>query len=642
MLRQKLASFCLLLLALLSHFGLHVATGRGIGDKHCGSTFCGILNISFPFGLRTQTHSCGSNFNGVELVCENNRTIFPMKKGNFLVKHISYVNQTILLVDASLGDDNCSVPHSSSPWLNPSLGLLGLNRADMNDRGEIYVVNCKTKMINSSANYIDASRCSTSPSDAANGYFYFLRTEAAPSDFHPSCTFEALVPITPSDTTGLSTFDIYQRLLKGTQFKWYFPNDAKVGDDGWQQWNSVSHVVGSLFLGLMYGISLYIRSNTALILRGTSIEGYFVDAPSRGVQIFCVTITGIILARTLLGISCLAVLIIRKLRKRHLSVDDLIENFLQSQTNFMPIRYSYTELKRITRGFKDNLGQGGYGTVFKGKLRSGNLVAVKLLKESKGNGQDFINEVATIGRIHHVNVVQLIGFYVEGKKQALVCDFMTNGSLDKFIFSTGNSSLSWQKMFEIAIGVGRGIEYLHNGCAMKILHFDIKPHNILLDDNFNPKVSDFGLAKLYPVDDSIISLTAARGTFGYMAPDLFYKNIGNISYKADVYSFGMMLMEIVGRRKNLKDSVDHSSQNYFPTWIYDHFELGENMKLEDLSDNENIIVRKMIIFAFWCIQMKPIYRPSMTKVLKMLESEDELLEIPPKSLLFSIDLSSSN
>ncbi|XP_052875387.1 uncharacterized protein LOC128279231 [Gossypium arboreum] len=242
MLRQKLASFCLLLLALLSHFGLHVATGRGIGDKHCGSTFCGILNISFPFGLRTQTHSCGSNSNGVELVCENNRTIFPMKKGNFLVKHISYVNQTILLVDASLGDDNCSVPHSSSPWLNPSLGVLGLNRADMNDRGEIYVVNCKTKMINSSANYIDASRCSTSPSDAANGYFYFLRTEAAPSDFHPSCTFEALVPSTPSDTTGLSTFDIYQRLLKGTQFKWYFPNDAKVGDDGWQQWNSVSHV----------------------------------------------------------------------------------------------------------------------------------------------------------------------------------------------------------------------------------------------------------------------------------------------------------------------------------------------------------------------------------------------------------------
>ncbi|MFQ6621027.1 hypothetical protein Gotur_001876 [Gossypium turneri] len=284
----------------------------------------------------------------------------------------------------------------------------------------------------------------------------------------------------------------------------------------------------------------------------------------------------------------------------------------------MPIRYSYTEIKKITGGFKNKLGQGGFGTVFKGKLQSGKLVAVKLLKESK---------------------VQLIGFCVERKKQALVYDFMINGSLDKFIFSSGSSSLSWQKMFEIVVGVGQGIEYLHNGCAMKILHFDIKPHNILLDDNFNPKVSDFGLAKLYPVDNSIISLTAARGTFGYMAPELFYKSIGGISYKADVYSFGMMLMEIVGKRKNLNASAEHSSQVYFPTWVYDRLQLGENIELEDMTESENSIMRKMIMVAFWCIQMKPIHRPSMTKVLKMLESEDELLEIPPKSLIFSVDMS---
>lgn len=219
---------------------------------------------------------------------------------------------------------------------------------------------------------------------------------------------------------------------------------------------------------------------------------------------------------------------------------------------------------------------------------------------------------------------------------------MTNGSLDKFIFSSGSSSLSWQKMFEIVVGVGRGIEYLHNGCAMKILHFDIKPHNILLDENFNPKVSDFGLAKLYPVDDSIISLTAARGTFGYMAHELFYKSIGGISYKVDVYSFGMMLIEIVGKRKNLNASAEHSSQVYFPTWIYDRLQLGENIELEDMTESENSIMRKMIIVAFWCIQTKPINRPSMTKVLKMLESEDELLEIPPKSLIFSVDMSCNN
>ncbi|XVE53051.1 hypothetical protein DITRI_Ditri02bG0173600 [Diplodiscus trichospermus] len=277
----------------------------------------------------------------------------------------------------------------------------------------------------------------------------------------------------------------------------------------------------------------------------------------------------------------------------------------------MPIRYSYSEIKKMTNGFKIKLGQGGYGSVFKGKLRSGRLVAIKLLNKSKANGQDFINEVATIGRIHHVNVVQLIGFCVEGSKQALVYDFMTNGSLDKIIFSTGSChSLSWEKMWEIAVGVAQGIEYLHRGCEMQILHFDIKPHNILLDENFTSKISDFGLAK----------------------------NIGDISHKADVYSFGMMLMEIVGRRKNLNAFAEHSSQIYFPSWIYNQFDKGERIELEDVTESESIIVRKMIIVAFWCIQMKPTDRPSMGKVLQMLEGELELLEVPPKPFFTSLEL----
>ncbi|EOY13496.1 PR5 receptor kinase [Theobroma cacao] len=185
-------------------------------------------------------------------------------------------------------------------------------------------------------------------------------------------------------------------------------------------------------------------------------------------------------------------------------------------------------------------------------------------------------------------------------------------------------------MFEIALGVARGIEYLHRGCEMQILHFDIKPHNILLDENFIPKVSDFGLAKLYSVDDSIVSLTAVRGTLVYMALELFYKNIGSISYKADVYSFGMMLMEIVRRRKNVNVSAEHSNQIYFPSWIYDRLEEGDIIELGDVTENENKIMRKMVIVAFWCIQMKPTDRLSMSKVLEMLESEVKLLEMPPK------------
>ncbi|GMP67738.1 hypothetical protein CsSME_00027620 [Camellia sinensis var. sinensis] len=273
---------------------------------------------------------------------------------------------------------------------------------------------------------------------------------------------------------------------------------------------------------------------------------------------------------------------------------DTIEGFLQSQNNLMPIRYSYWNIQIMTKGFKDKLGEGGFGCVYKGKLRSDHIVAIKILNKRKANGQDFINEVATIGRIHHVNVVQLIGFCADGFKRALVYDFMPNGSLEKYIFSQeGNISLSCKQMYEISLGVARGIEYLHR------------------DENFTPKVSDFGLAKLFPTDNSNVYVTAARGTMGYMAPELFYKNIGRVSYKVDVYSFGMLLMEMAGRRRNLNADV----------------EMGES------TEEERQMIRKMIITALWCIQMKPDDRPAMNKVVEMLEGNIELVQMPPKPFL---------
>ncbi|MCH99696.1 putative receptor-like protein kinase, partial [Trifolium medium] len=161
----------------------------------------------------------------------------------------------------------------------------------------------------------------------------------------------------------------------------------------------------------------------------------------------------------------------------------------------------------MTGSFKDKVGEGGFGSVYRGKLSSGPFVAIKMLGKPKGNGQDFISEVATIGIIHHANVVRLIGFCFERSKRALVYEFMPNGSLDKYISSKGDAIfLTSKKMYEISLGVARGIAYLHQ---------------------------DFGLAKLYPNDNSIVTLTAARGTIGYMAPELFYKNIGGVSYKAD-------------------------------------------------------------------------------------------------------------
>nr|XP_007161177.1 hypothetical protein PHAVU_001G048700g [Phaseolus vulgaris]ESW33171.1 hypothetical protein PHAVU_001G048700g [Phaseolus vulgaris] len=320
---------------------------------------------------------------------------------------------------------------------------------------------------------------------------------------------------------------------------------------------------------------------------------------------------------------------------KHCSLSDRY-CYLDSSNQKLQCRSSFYEsLEFSIPGFKEKLGEGGFGFVFKAKLLSGPSVAIKMLGKSKGNGQDFISEVATIGRIHHQNVVRLIGFCVSGSKRALIYEFMPNGSLDKFIFSKdGSVHLSYEKIYNISIGVARGIAYLHHGCEMQILHFDIKPHNILLDENFIPKVSDFGLANLYTIDNSIVTMTAARGTIGYMAPELFYKNIGGISYKADVYSFGMLLMEMASKRKNLNTHADHSSQIYFPLWIYDHIRKEEDVDIEDVTEEENKIAKKMIIVALWCIQLKPNDRPSMNRVVEMLEGDIEELEIPPKPILF--------
>ncbi|XP_057423727.1 LEAF RUST 10 DISEASE-RESISTANCE LOCUS RECEPTOR-LIKE PROTEIN KINASE-like 2.2 isoform X2 [Lotus japonicus] len=319
---------------------------------------------------------------------------------------------------------------------------------------------------------------------------------------------------------------------------------------------------------------------------------------------------------------------------RHASVYENIEDFLQGNS-LMPIRYSYKDIKKMTKGFKDKLGEGGYGSVYKGKLRSGIFVGVKMLGKPKANGQEFISEVATIGRIHHGNVVQLIGFCVEASKRALVYEFMPKGSLDKYISSKEDDiSLTYNQMYRISLGVARGISYLHEGCDMQILHFDIKPHNILLDENFNLKVSDFGLAKLYPINNSIVNLTAARGTIGYMAPELFYQNVGGVSYKADVYSFGMLLMEMANRRRNLNPYADNSSEIFLPFWIYDQLKEEREIEIGEVTQEEKNNVKKMFIVALWCIQLRPNDRPSMNKVIEMLEGDVESIIMPPKPSLY--------
>ncbi|CAN6562349.1 unnamed protein product [Malus baccata var. baccata] len=309
-----------------------------------------------------------------------------------------------------------------------------------------------------------------------------------------------------------------------------------------------------------------------------------------------------------------------------------IERFLDDYIAHKPSRYSYADIKRITNQFNEKLGQGAYGTVFKGQLSSDLLVAVKILNNSNEKGEDFINEVGTMGRVHHVNVVRLVGFCADGYTTALVYEYLPNGSLQNILSSADSKSafLGWDKLHEIALGIAKGIEYLHQGCDLRILHFDIKPHNILLDQNFTPKVSDFGLAKLCSRDQSAVSMTTIRGTIGYIAPEVFSRNFGNVSYKSDVYSFGMLLLEMVGGRKNFKfmEEDSTSSEVYFPEWIYNLLEQGDDLRIhiEDGGDAET--AKKLVIVGLWCVQWHPIDRPSMKVVIQMLEGEGDNLPVP--------------
>ncbi|KAF7827788.1 LEAF RUST 10 DISEASE-RESISTANCE LOCUS RECEPTOR-LIKE PROTEIN KINASE-like 2.1 [Senna tora] len=320
------------------------------------------------------------------------------------------------------------------------------------------------------------------------------------------------------------------------------------------------------------------------------------------------------------------------------------EAFLKHHGPLAIRRYSYSEIKKMTNSFKDKLGQGGYGSVFKGTLHEDcGLVAVKVLNETKGNGEEFINEVASISRTSHVNIVSLLGFCFEGSKKALVYEFMANGSLEKFIYNNNSNQsdfpdlqLSCEMLYKIAMGVARGLEYLHRGCNTRILHFDIKPHNILLDENFFPKISDFGLAKICPRNESIVSMLCARGTIGYIAPEVISRNFGEVSHKSDVYSFGMMILEMVGRRRNVNVEVDRSSEIYFPQWIYKRLELNQELALKSIrNEGDRERMRQMVIVSLWCIQTNPLDRPMMSKVVEMLEGRVESLQVPPKPYLSS-------
>ncbi|KAF3445531.1 hypothetical protein FNV43_RR10707 [Rhamnella rubrinervis] len=301
--------------------------------------------------------------------------------------------------------------------------------------------------------------------------------------------------------------------------------------------------------------------------------------------------------------------------------------------------YTYDELDKATNGFRDQVGEGAFGTVFKGVLTSnGNMkiVAVKRLQEvvADQGEREFRNEMRVIGRTQHKNLVKLLGYCHEGAHRLLIYEFMTNGSLADCLFDS-ETKPTWEERIRITTNIARGLLYLHEECETQIIHCDVKPENILMDDQKCAKIADFGLSKLLMPNQSR-TYTGLRGTRGYVAPE-WHKNTA-ITVKADVYSFGIVLLEVICCRRSVDMEVPEA-EVVLSNWVYDCFELGEVDKLVkdhgDEVDKEKL--EKIVKVGLWCIQDEPSLRPSMNKVVLMLEGTLEIPDPPsPSSSVSSV------
>ncbi|GLJ05470.1 hypothetical protein SUGI_0018760 [Cryptomeria japonica] len=307
--------------------------------------------------------------------------------------------------------------------------------------------------------------------------------------------------------------------------------------------------------------------------------------------------------------------------------------------------FSFKEMEAATAGFRQELGRGAFGKVYKGQLPDGRAIAVKNLLENvtqeEHGEREFRTEMSVIGTSHHKNLVQLYGFCDEGSHRLLVYEYMSNGSLDTALF-VDSAFLEWRTRVKIAMGIARGLLYLHEECKTQILHCDIKPQNILLDQNYSPKISDFGLAKLLKADQTA-TLTAARGTKGYIAPEWINKM--PITVKVDVYSFGVMLLEIVCCRKTM-DLGAPENKILLSDWVYEclkHGRLSELVEQQQVEGEGSRIdsrqLERMVLVGLWCIQEDPALRPYIKKVVQMMEGTVEIAVPPaPGSFVGSLSL----
>ncbi|KAI5393058.1 cysteine-rich receptor-like protein kinase 44 isoform X2 [Lathyrus oleraceus] len=298
---------------------------------------------------------------------------------------------------------------------------------------------------------------------------------------------------------------------------------------------------------------------------------------------------------------------------------------------FEPLQFNFNTISNATNDFfvSNKLGEGGFGVVYKGRLSSGQEIAAKRLSRDSGQGDsEFKNEVLLVAKLQHRNLVRLLGFCLEGRERVLVYEFVHNKSLDSFIFDQAKrAQLYWEIRYKIILGIARGILYLHEDSRLRIIHRDLKASNILLDEEMNPKIADFGMARLFGEDQTQENTNKIVGTYGYMAPE--YAMHGQFSVKSDVFSFGILILEIVSGIKN-SGIRDGENIEYLSSFAWRNWKEGVATNIIDPTlnnDSRNEIMR-CIHIGLLCVQENVASRPTMASVVVMLNSHSITLPIP--------------